>query len=262
MGRHLDTAATPAGISAFVRGARMRIIAGDLKGRRLETPDWSGLRPTSDKLRETLFNVLGPQRRGGASARWLCRHRRGRHRSAEPGRGARHVCRQRPAGGRARPGQPAPLRPRRAAMLLSALSLRGWGRGSTATPFDIIFARLRPTVRRTWQPALATAAGIASADDTGHRRAREARSAAGAGGRAGADAGLVSGDSASGVLPIATASSVQTYTSTLSNLEHFRIAPMSQSSPSIPARSTRSRWGTWTSSSAARGSSTGSSSPS
>jgi len=37
----------------------MRIIAGDLKGRRLKTPNWPGLRPTSDKLRETLFNVLG-----------------------------------------------------------------------------------------------------------------------------------------------------------------------------------------------------------
>jgi 16S rRNA (guanine966-N2)-methyltransferase len=38
----------------------MRIIAGALKGRRLEAPDWDGLRPTSDRLRETLFNVLGP----------------------------------------------------------------------------------------------------------------------------------------------------------------------------------------------------------
>jgi 16S rRNA (guanine(966)-N(2))-methyltransferase RsmD len=38
----------------------MRVIAGSLKGRRLTSPDWSGLRPTSDKLRETLFNVLGP----------------------------------------------------------------------------------------------------------------------------------------------------------------------------------------------------------
>ncbi len=38
----------------------MRIIAGQLKGRRLTSPDWPGLRPTSDKLRETLFNVLGP----------------------------------------------------------------------------------------------------------------------------------------------------------------------------------------------------------
>jgi 16S rRNA (guanine966-N2)-methyltransferase len=39
----------------------MRVIAGDLKGRRLEAPTWEGLRPTSDKLRETLFNVLGPR---------------------------------------------------------------------------------------------------------------------------------------------------------------------------------------------------------
>jgi len=43
----------------------MRVIAGTLKGRRLESPTWDGLRPTSDKLRETLFNVLAP-RIGGA----------------------------------------------------------------------------------------------------------------------------------------------------------------------------------------------------
>jgi 16S rRNA (guanine966-N2)-methyltransferase len=42
----------------------MRIISGELKGRRLKAPDWPGLRPTSDKLRETLFNVLGPSVRG------------------------------------------------------------------------------------------------------------------------------------------------------------------------------------------------------
>lgn len=39
----------------------MRIIAGELKGRRLKTPTWDGLRPTSDKLRETLFNILAPR---------------------------------------------------------------------------------------------------------------------------------------------------------------------------------------------------------
>ncbi|MEZ5290203.1 MAG: 16S rRNA (guanine(966)-N(2))-methyltransferase RsmD [Vicinamibacterales bacterium] len=38
----------------------MRIIAGTLKGRRLASPTWDGLRPTSDRLRETIFNVLGP----------------------------------------------------------------------------------------------------------------------------------------------------------------------------------------------------------
>jgi 16S rRNA (guanine966-N2)-methyltransferase len=37
----------------------VRIIAGQLKGRRLAGPDGPGLRPTSDSLRETLFNILG-----------------------------------------------------------------------------------------------------------------------------------------------------------------------------------------------------------
>ena len=32
-----------------------------LEGRRLKTPTWEGLRPTSDKLRETLFNILAPR---------------------------------------------------------------------------------------------------------------------------------------------------------------------------------------------------------
>src|SRR6478735_8272902 len=43
----------------------MRVIAGTLKGRRLDSPTWEGVRPTSDKLRETLFNVLAV-RIGGA----------------------------------------------------------------------------------------------------------------------------------------------------------------------------------------------------
>ena len=39
----------------------MRVIAGEFKGRRLKTPKWEGVRPTSDKLRETLFNILAPR---------------------------------------------------------------------------------------------------------------------------------------------------------------------------------------------------------
>jgi 16S rRNA (guanine966-N2)-methyltransferase len=39
----------------------VRVIAGEFKGRRLKTPRWEGIRPTSDKLRETLFNILGPR---------------------------------------------------------------------------------------------------------------------------------------------------------------------------------------------------------
>jgi 16S rRNA (guanine966-N2)-methyltransferase len=38
----------------------MRIVAGCWRGRRLKSPTWDGLRPTSDRLRETLFNILGP----------------------------------------------------------------------------------------------------------------------------------------------------------------------------------------------------------
>ncbi|MCL4811386.1 MAG: 16S rRNA (guanine(966)-N(2))-methyltransferase RsmD [Vicinamibacteraceae bacterium] len=43
----------------------LRVVAGRFKGRRLATPRWAGLRPTSDRLRETLFNILAP-RIGGA----------------------------------------------------------------------------------------------------------------------------------------------------------------------------------------------------
>jgi 16S rRNA (guanine966-N2)-methyltransferase len=39
----------------------LRVIAGQFKGRRLKTPKWEGVRPTSDKLRETLFNILAPR---------------------------------------------------------------------------------------------------------------------------------------------------------------------------------------------------------
>jgi 16S rRNA (guanine(966)-N(2))-methyltransferase RsmD len=42
----------------------VRIIAGHLKGRRIASPTWEGLRPTSDRLRETLFNVLAPRVEG------------------------------------------------------------------------------------------------------------------------------------------------------------------------------------------------------
>ena len=42
----------------------MRIVAGEFRGRQLKSPTWDGLRPTSDRLRETLFNILGPSVRG------------------------------------------------------------------------------------------------------------------------------------------------------------------------------------------------------
>lgn len=39
---------------------QLRIIAGQWRGRRLHFPDLPGLRPTPDRVRETLFNWLAP----------------------------------------------------------------------------------------------------------------------------------------------------------------------------------------------------------
>lgn len=41
-------------------GNRVRIIGGRHRGRRLPFPDLPGLRPTADRVRETLFNWLQP----------------------------------------------------------------------------------------------------------------------------------------------------------------------------------------------------------
>ncbi len=38
----------------------MRVIAGEYRGRRLKTPEGRGTRPTSDRVRESLFMVLEP----------------------------------------------------------------------------------------------------------------------------------------------------------------------------------------------------------
>ncbi|HQR33454.1 MAG TPA: 16S rRNA (guanine(966)-N(2))-methyltransferase RsmD [Blastocatellia bacterium] len=42
----------------------MRVIAGQYKGRRLKTLDGMAVRPTSDRMRETLFNILAPRIEG------------------------------------------------------------------------------------------------------------------------------------------------------------------------------------------------------
>jgi len=44
----------------------MRIIAGSLRSRTLVAPPGLATRPTSDRLRETLFNVLAPRIQGAA----------------------------------------------------------------------------------------------------------------------------------------------------------------------------------------------------
>lgn len=38
----------------------LRIISGESKGRHLKVPSGTKIRPTSDKVRESLFNIIGP----------------------------------------------------------------------------------------------------------------------------------------------------------------------------------------------------------
>jgi len=45
---------------------RVRIVGGELRGRRIDVPALAGVRPTPDRVRETLFNWLG-QRLDGAA---------------------------------------------------------------------------------------------------------------------------------------------------------------------------------------------------
>ena len=46
----------------------MRIVGGSLRGQRLEAPEGRDLRPTSDRARESLFNLLTQGRTAAAFA--------------------------------------------------------------------------------------------------------------------------------------------------------------------------------------------------
>ena len=44
----------------------MRVISGEARGRRLLSPKGLEVRPTADRFRETVFDIIGPDIRGGA----------------------------------------------------------------------------------------------------------------------------------------------------------------------------------------------------
>ena len=71
-------------------GGLMRVIAGEFRSRRLKSIPGAATRPTPDRLRETLFDILAPRIEGAAFLDALRRHRRGGHRSAQPRRA--HAC--------------------------------------------------------------------------------------------------------------------------------------------------------------------------
>jgi len=50
--------------SGKAKGGRLRIVAGNWRSRLLDIADVEGLRPTSERIRESLFNWLAPQIHG------------------------------------------------------------------------------------------------------------------------------------------------------------------------------------------------------
>ncbi|MDH5454463.1 MAG: 16S rRNA (guanine(966)-N(2))-methyltransferase RsmD [Gammaproteobacteria bacterium] len=48
------------------KGGRLRIVAGNWRSRLLDIADVDGLRPTSERIRETLFNWLSPRIHGAS----------------------------------------------------------------------------------------------------------------------------------------------------------------------------------------------------
>lgn len=54
------------------QGAKLRIIAGKWRSRQLPIPNLEGLRPTPDRVRETLFNWLAPYIAGANCADLFC----------------------------------------------------------------------------------------------------------------------------------------------------------------------------------------------
>ena len=65
--RLLEAAPSARGIpESGISWMTMRIIAGKYRSRPLRAPSGAGTRPTSDRLRETLFNVLAPRIEGAA----------------------------------------------------------------------------------------------------------------------------------------------------------------------------------------------------
>ena len=120
-------------------GGRVRIIAGSWRGRRLTVEDEPDVRPTPDRVRETLFNWLAPRLAGarcldlfaGTGALGFEAVSRG---AAE----AVLVDRSRAVGARLR-DECERLGAADAVKVVEADALEWLGRGTAASPFDIVF---------------------------------------------------------------------------------------------------------------------------
>jgi 16S rRNA (guanine966-N2)-methyltransferase len=150
-----------------------------VRGRTLKSPTWDGLRPTSDRLRETLFNILGPSIRG---ARVLDGYAGTGAIGIEAlSRGAAHVDvrgarRARGAADRREPRMIDPGGTGRRAIIRACFA--DAAARLAGAPFDLIIVD-PPYAHDAAEAALAAARHARRALDAGRRRARQTVSRAG-----------------------------------------------------------------------------------
>ncbi|MCA9482466.1 MAG: RsmD family RNA methyltransferase [Nitrospina sp.] len=81
----------------------MRIIAGKFKGRQLAPLGGAELRPTLDRVRESVFSILAGRTPGARVLDLFAGNRRGGAGGAQPWRGTCGFCRARPGGAKSHP---------------------------------------------------------------------------------------------------------------------------------------------------------------
>ena len=118
------------------RSGRIRIIGGSLRNSRLEVPERPGLRPTPERVRETLFNWLAPMIEG-ARVLDLCAGTGGLGIEALS-RGAAFACFVEPEARAARALRDNLARLKVAAGEVAAVDAQAFLRG-TARTFDLVF---------------------------------------------------------------------------------------------------------------------------
>ncbi|GAB3781870.1 16S rRNA (guanine(966)-N(2))-methyltransferase RsmD [Dyella agri] len=118
------------------RPGRIRIIGGSLRNSRLEVPELPGLRPTPERVRETLFNWLAPML-AGARVLDLCAGT-GALGIEALSRGAAGACFVEPEARAARALRDNLARLKVTAGEVAAIDAQGFLSG-TPRPFDLVF---------------------------------------------------------------------------------------------------------------------------
>ncbi len=147
-------------------GVNMRVIGGSRRGMRLQTLPGRGTRPTSDRVKEALFNIIAPHVPGARVLRLVRGQRQSRHRGAQPRSGGGGFCRKVAESRGQAVCQPRAHRLQRDAALIVGDVFRTLPKlARQAAPFNIVL--LDPPYAQSLGPRCLTAlaaAGVVAAD--------------------------------------------------------------------------------------------------